>query len=152
MPTHYRGNTREVRALNAFIRFIRGAESLTALLARRLGEKGLTESQFSTLEALYHLGPMPQRELAKKLLKSSGNVTTVVDNLERQGLVRRRRNRDDRRFVTVNLTQKGSDLVKETFPGQLAAIQKILSCLTPAEQEELGRLSKRVGLSITDSP
>ena len=47
---------------------------------------------------LLHLGPMHQRELGRKLLKSSGNITLVVDNLEKRGLVRREREREDRRF------------------------------------------------------
>ena len=48
-------------------------------------EFGLTESQIGVLEALAHLGPLTQGELCRKILRSGSNVTTVVDNLERDG-------------------------------------------------------------------
>ena len=56
---------------------------------RHLSDHNLTISQFGVLEALYHLGPLSQRQLADKILRSSGNLTMVIDNLERDGLVRR---------------------------------------------------------------
>src|SRR5581483_7675273 len=100
MPTRYRGSDDEVRALNSYVKLIRAAESVTARLAPQVEAVGLTWSQFGALQALFHLGPMCQRELARKLLKSGGNITLVVDNLEKRGLARRERERQDRRFVT----------------------------------------------------
>ena len=78
---------------------------------RHLAGHHLTLSQFSVLEALYHLGPLGQRLLAKKVLRSSGNLTLVIDNLERDGLVRRERGTRDRRMVTVHLTEHGQALI-----------------------------------------
>ena len=51
----------------------------------------LTISQFGVLEALYHKGPLCQRDIAAKILKSTGNITMVIDNLEKRELVRRER-------------------------------------------------------------
>src|SRR5207249_1387917 len=82
-----------------------------------------------------------QRVLGDKLLMSGGNITTVVDNLERRGLVRRERRGDDRRHVTVHLTSEGRRLISRVFPGHVAAIVEAFSALTPAEQEQLGRLA-----------
>jgi MarR family transcriptional regulator, 2-MHQ and catechol-resistance regulon repressor len=146
MPTHYRGSDDEVRALNAYIKLIRGAESVTSRLAPGLEAAGLTTSQFGALEALFHRGPMCQRELGRKLLKSGGNVTLVVDNLEKRGLVRRERERRDRRFVTVHLTEEGQQLIAEYFPRHAAAIVEQMAVLTPSEQHELGRLCRKLGL------
>jgi MarR family 2-MHQ and catechol resistance regulon transcriptional repressor len=107
---------------------------------------GLTISQFETLEVLFHLGPMCQRELGEKILKSSGNMTMVIDNLEKRGLVKRQREGGDRRFVTVHLTEEGYRLINEILPRHVAAITEEMSFLTPSEQEELGRLCKLLGL------
>jgi MarR family 2-MHQ and catechol resistance regulon transcriptional repressor len=103
-------------------------------------------SQFGTLEALLHLGPLCQCDLSKKLLKSSGNVTMVVDNLEKRGLVERQREGEDRRFVTVHLTEEGRRLISEIFPDHVTAIVDEMSILTGPEQEELGRLCRKLGL------
>jgi MarR family 2-MHQ and catechol resistance regulon transcriptional repressor len=148
--TRYHGNQTEVRALNAYIKLTRAAESVSARLSNGLSEAGLTESQFGALEALYHLGPMNQRELGSKLLRSSGNVTMVVDNLEKSGLVRRERGVSDRRCVTVYLTTQGRRMIARLFPRHAAHIAAELSVLTPAEQDELGRLCRKLGRREVD--
>jgi MarR family 2-MHQ and catechol resistance regulon transcriptional repressor len=108
MGTRYKGTQKEIRALNAFINFMRAADSVSSRLSRLLAKHGLTMSQFGALEALYHLGPLTQNELGKKLLKTSGNITMVVDNLEKRTLVKRVRSPEDRRSVTVTLTKEGA--------------------------------------------
>lgn len=147
MGTHYKGTEREIRALDAYIKLLRATESVAARLSHQLrDENGLTISQFGALEALLHLGPMSQRDLGSKLLKSSGNITMVVDNLEKRNLVERRREGNDRRVVTVYLTPKGRQLIVEVFPRHATLISDELEILTPAEQEALGRLCRKLGL------
>src|SRR5262249_12648317 len=139
MATHYNGSERERRALGAFVKLVRAAESVNARLAGGIAGAGLTGSQFGALEALYHLGPPCQRELGEKLLKSTGNITMVVDNLEKRGLARRVRGTEDRRYVTVHLTEDGERLIRDIFPVHAAAVAAEMSRLTPEEQDELGR-------------
>ena len=149
MPTRYRGPAEEVRALDAFIKLMRGANSLSgALLPPLLKEFGLTDSQFGVLEALYHLGPLPQGQICQKILKSGSNVTTVVDNLERDHLVRRVRDDDDRRVQVVHLTDRGRELIARAFPAHARRITGAMSALTAAEQADLGRLCAKLGRAI----
>ena len=146
MATHYRGSKEEVGALNAYIKLLRAAESVTARLAHQLRADDLTMSQFGILEALLHLGPMSQRELGQKLLKTSGNITMVIDNLEKRGLAKRQRRAEDRRVITVHLTTDGRALIEETFPRHLKGIVAEMNRLTSEEQDTLGRLCRKVGL------
>lgn len=146
MGTHFKGQADEVRALDSYIKLVRAAESTSTRLHRRIARNGVTETQFGVLEALFHLGPLCQRELGKKLLKTSGNITLVIDNLEKRGLVRRERDRRDRRYVTVHLTEGGETLIRRIFPRHVAAVVGEMSALTAAEQEELGRLCRKLGL------
>ncbi len=147
MATHYVGTDEERRALDAFIKLRRAANTVGARANARTRLAKLTESQFGVLEALLYRGPMCQTDLAVKLLRSTGNLTTVIDNLERDGLVERRRGAGtDRRMVTVVLTDTGRRLIEEIFPGHVAAIVADLSVLTPDEQVELGRLCRKLGL------
>ena len=148
--THYKGRPAEVRALDAYIKLVRATSSVGARLARHLASAGLTPTQLGVLEALLHLGPLGQRVLGAKLLMSGANITMVVDNLERRDLVRRERGGDDRRSVTVHLTPDGRRLISKVFPEHAAAIAEAFSPLTAAEQDELARLTKKLGLGARD--
>ena len=76
MGTHYQGTKAETDALNAYIKLMRAAESVTAR-SHSVLPKDITLSQFGVLEALLHRGPLCQTELAGKLLKSGGNLRPV---------------------------------------------------------------------------
>ena len=145
MPTHYPGETDEVLALNTWIKLTRAVDSFGARLARKGTHDGLTPSQFGVLEALEHLGPLNQSEICGKLLKSGGNITLVIDNLEARGLVQRERSTDDRRVVTVSLTAAGKELIERFFPEHVRAIVEEMGVLTADEQETLGRLCRKLG-------
>lgn len=106
----------------------------------------LTVSQFGALESLYHLGPMCQTTLGSKLLRSGGNITMVVDNLEKRGLVHRQRDPEDRRMTVITLTKAGEDLISRVFPNHLEEIVHEMSALTPEEQEQLGSLCRKLGM------
>ena len=145
MPTKYKGAVKNIRALNAFINLMRSAESVMTRLQRRLDKDGVTAGQFGVLETLLHLGPLCQTMLGQKLLRTDGNVTMIVDNLEKRDLVRRLRIGEDRRFVSVNLTPRGKKLIGRIFPGHAAAIAEEMSVLSTREQEHLRRLCRKLG-------
>jgi MarR family 2-MHQ and catechol resistance regulon transcriptional repressor len=144
MGTHYQGTRHVVQALDTYIKLLRAAESVVARAHRRTN-CGLTVSQFGVLESLLHLGPLHQREIGTKLLKSGGNVTMVIDNLEKRGLVERRRDRKDRRFVTVHLTTAGRKTIAEIFPRHIESILEEMKPLSQAEQQTLAGLCRRLG-------
>jgi MarR family transcriptional regulator, 2-MHQ and catechol-resistance regulon repressor len=141
----YKGPATQVRALDAYIKLTRASETLAAALGRSLAREGLTTGQLGVLEALLHVGAMNERELGRKLLRSGGNVTTVLDNLERRGQIQRARSTEDRRCVTVRLTPKGRRFISGVFPGHAARIAAAMNVLSAAEQEELGRLCRKLG-------
>ncbi|MCJ7755282.1 MAG: hypothetical protein MUP13_12025, partial [Thermoanaerobaculales bacterium] len=74
METKYQGTPAETRALDTYIKLRRAVNALGLVEGKVMREAGLTESQFGALEALLHLGPLCQRELADKVLKSAGNM------------------------------------------------------------------------------
>jgi MarR family 2-MHQ and catechol resistance regulon transcriptional repressor len=149
MGTKYQGTKKEKQALDSFIKLVRAAQSVSGRVESPLSGIGLTVSQFGALEALFHLGPLNQKTLAAKILKSTGNITMVVDNLEKRGFAERVRDEEDRRNYSVRITSKGSELVRSFFPGHVARIVSEMGRLSRAEQEELGRLCKKVGLTTS---
>jgi MarR family 2-MHQ and catechol resistance regulon transcriptional repressor len=152
MPSHHRGSTRETLALTTYIQLVRAAESVSRRLLPGITAGTLTESQFGVLEALYHLGPMHQCDLAERILKTSGNMTVVIRNLERRALVRRSPAAGDRRFRLVQLTPSGARLIRRAFPAHAAAVASEMAVLSQAEQRMLGRLCRRVGLGRGPEP
>jgi len=150
MPTHYPGSRAEMRTLDTFIKLTRCTNSVLARLAERNSIADLTYSQFAVLEALYHLGHMTQGEISAKILKSGSNMTTVIDNLERDGLVRRERDAKDRRVIHVHLTEAGKEKIEAVLPGHVAALVEEFSVLSAGEQQSLGELCKKLGKGNSD--
>jgi MarR family transcriptional regulator, 2-MHQ and catechol-resistance regulon repressor len=145
MPTHYPGTPRERLALDTYIKLARAGAAVDARVNRPLAEHGLTVSQFGVLEALWHLGPLSQRQLGRKILKSSGNVTTVIDNLCRLGLVTRGADPGDRRVRRVALTDAGRRRVAEVLPDHVARVVRALAALDADEQATVARLLRKLG-------
>lgn len=145
MGTRYQGTAKEKRALDAYIKLRRAINTVSLKESTAIRAAGLSESQFGVLEALLHLGPLCQRELAGKILKSAANMTTVIDNLEGRGLVERRRDGSDRRVVTVNLTRAGEQLIRSALPSNVAVIVESLAVLNAREQLQLAALCRKLG-------
>jgi len=145
MPSHYQGSEEEVLALTTYIKLLRAAESVGSQLLQSGTFGCLTPSQFAVMEALYHLGTLRLGEVSTKLLKSNSNITLVIDNLEKQGWVRRQRDQDDRRTVHVSLTETGKALIQSLLPEHVTAIREMMKVLTPEEQATLGEICRRLG-------
>ena len=145
MPTHFVGPDEQKRALDTYIKLVRAAESVARRALSCVQEAGLTEGQFGVLEALHHLGPLKLCELARKHLRSPNNLTVIVNNLEKQGLVRRQRDSKDRRVIYVHLTDGGQATIAELFPRHAAAVAREMSLLNAEEQAALDGLLRRLG-------
>ncbi len=146
MGTHFQGSKKEKRTLNAFIKLMRATESINNRLNRHLADADLTASQFGVMEALWHLGPLNQKSLGEKLLKSGGNITLVIDNLEKCNFVQRHQDPSDRRAMLIHLTEKGKKFIESFFPKHLEQIKEEFAVLTEKEKEELARICKKLGL------
>ena len=134
-----------VRALTVYTQMMRSTNKVTEEMHQHLLERKITLSQFGVLEALFHLGPLCQKEIGEKILKTSGNMTMVIDNLEKQDLVIRMKDEEDRRKMTVVLTQKAYDLIEEIFPLHDRIAEDIFTILTDKELNTLSRLLKKIG-------
>ena len=151
MPTAHQGSPAEVAALDAYIKLMRATESVTARAHLPLAGN-LTLTQFGVLEALHHRGPLCAGEIAEKILKSAGNLTLVLANLERDGLVTRSRDREDARRWIIDHTPAGRKRISALFPRVASAITAQFAILSRAEQAMLGELCKKLGRGATPAP
>ncbi|MEE8479073.1 MAG: MarR family transcriptional regulator [Candidatus Neomarinimicrobiota bacterium] len=148
MGTNFKGNKEELLALNAWIKLTRANNSIWKKIKPSMVQYNLSTTQFSVLEVLLHLGSMSQKTIGEKLLRSSGNIVKVVDNLERDGLVLRKQNKKDRRANLIILTDMGHKVIKSIFQSHVKSIVESFSILNKEEQEELSHLCKKLGLGI----
>ncbi len=134
----------EERILRALRRITRALDLHSRQLA---GSFGLTGPQLVCLRALDALGPLTPSQLARHVDLSQATVTGIIDRLEASGLVARARNADDRRRVTVRLTDPGNELVKKAPSPLQDRFLVQLAGLPEAEQEQLlAALTRVVGM------
>ena len=136
-------------SLDGFVKFSRAWNSVQAALKREaVLPDSLGETAFGILEALYHRGPLCQNALGRKILKTKGRIAQTIDSLEKQGLVEKRTDPEDRRFFTVDLTPGGRELISGLFPRMEMAIEKVFSVLSREEKRELAHLCRKLGTGL----
>ena len=104
-------------------------------------------SDFVVLEMLLHKGPQKVNDIGRAIDLTSGAITAAVDRVEKQGLVVRTLDPNDRRARIVRLTPKGETLIRELFDSHVAAMERATSGLTASERSTLVALLKKLGLS-----
>jgi MarR family transcriptional regulator, 2-MHQ and catechol-resistance regulon repressor len=145
MSNHYQGTAEEILALDTYVKFARSLEAVKFRIVAKNTVGDLSGAQFGTLEMIYHLGPLNQKEIGQKLLMSKSNMVTVIDKLEKRGFVKRQRSAEDRRCVFVHLTEAGKECIEQILPVHVDAITEEMNRLTEDEQKELGRLCRKLG-------
>lgn len=125
----------------------KASRSVGAHAERSVARLDMGPSDFGVLETLLHKGPLPVNVIGRKVLLTSGSITTAVDRLEARGLVIRRDSADDRRARIVHLTPKGSALVRKAFAQHKRDMETVVSCLGKQEIETLARTLRKLGKS-----
>ena len=134
-------------ALAVYVKLLRAGRAVLARVEPLFAAAGLTPTQFGVLEAILHKGPLSQRELGRKVLTSAGNMTDLIDKLEGRGLVRRVRQKQDRRTVRVELSPAGRKLIEPLFVRHAADIAAVMAVLSRDELRELDTLLRKLGLA-----
>ena len=134
--------------------FLAGFDALAQAVRRARGangaDGGLTLSQYGLLEGLHDRRAARVQELAAAAGISASTATRILDALERRGIVRRTRSRQDRRAVAVSLTGRGEELLhveRDWLRGRQGAFY---ASLPPAEQELAPDLLLRLAALIDE--
>ena len=83
------------------------------------------------------------------MLVSGGNMTLVLDNIEKLGYIERMHSKEDRRAILIQLTTQGKNLFDEVFKNHAEHVTKLMSVLSVEEQKTLGELLKKLGLMVS---
>ena len=122
------------------------------LLLRRIGDTlmrcqdlifskyGLTTEQWGLLTAIKSRGPLRPSDLASILERTPNSMSMLIDRMVKAGLVKRTRDRKDRRVVTVTLTSKGETDIQPAVIAGWEFIHEVLSPLSDNEQRDLASM------------
>ena len=112
---------------------------------KALTAAGLTPQQFGVMIAIKNIKPpVTPTEVAKWLDRSTNSVSMIVDRMERDGLVRRRRDVRDRRSLRLVITKKGEEPFKQALGPAWELIEHVLSGLTSEERQILNELMDKM--------
>jgi MarR family 2-MHQ and catechol resistance regulon transcriptional repressor len=123
----------------------KAAQAVEAYAKGSIADLELCGSDFAVLEALLHRGPLLVNQIGRKVLLTSGSITSAVDRLEAKGLVERRAADDDRRARVVHLTQAGKKLITRVYAEHATDMERLASELSATERRTLINLLKKIG-------
>ncbi|WP_434121334.1 MarR family winged helix-turn-helix transcriptional regulator [Salinicoccus roseus] len=110
---------------------------------------GLNPTAFAVLELLYSKGPQQVQHIGEKVLISSSSITYVVNNLEREGYVKKEQYEADRRVSYVSLTGTGQSLMDKIFPEHAERLEQAADGLDSKEKAQLIELLKKLGKNVS---
>ena len=130
------------RALQALLR---AEATVRKRVAAELNREGVSPAGFSVLVVLTTAGGSAElKTLRRRLGWSKANATEVTATLQERGLVRRRRDREDRRRVVVDLTYSGRELVERLFPEHSDRVTQAFGALDETEKRSLAELCRKL--------
>jgi DNA-binding MarR family transcriptional regulator len=103
------------REQEAYLNLLRTADALETSVEAKLGEFGLTGTQYNALRILRGAGPegLPCSEIGERMITHDPDITRLLNRLESRGFVRRVRGKSDRRVIYGKITAAGLRLLKE---------------------------------------
>lgn len=129
------------------------ASAIDRSCALRLAEHNLSEGKFVVLFLLRDLAQgLAAHELATRAGVTRATITGLLDGLERDGFLARHSDIEDRRKVSVRLTEKGQTLADQLFDQHSQWIASLFSSLNGQERQLLSSLLQRVWQGLDIAP
>jgi MarR family 2-MHQ and catechol resistance regulon transcriptional repressor len=123
--------------MRVWIQMIKAFNAIRASELRLITRHGLTMNQFSVLEALYHRGDLTIGEITALIDSTPGNVTVVIKNLQKNGMVSVAPDTRDQRARVVSIASSGRELIGSMFADHA---QNLCDCFLPLNDQELQTL------------
>jgi DNA-binding MarR family transcriptional regulator len=115
---------------------------------------GLTDVQFNLLTLLYFQsgkeGGLSQAKISDMMLVNRANITSLVDRMEKAGLVARNAHKKDRRFNIVKLTAKGMNLFEKVEPIYIEQVRQVMSAVSHTRMKMLMGILEKVRETLRD--
>jgi len=134
--------------LSVWVRLIKAYNLILREARRSIGTR-LTLPQFDVMAQLARRPDgMTSVELSRHLLVSAGNLTGIVDRLEREGWVAREAHESDRRATRIRLTAAGRRRIASVLPRHARDIESLFRAIPRHEVEQLRELLGRLTAAL----
>jgi MarR family 2-MHQ and catechol resistance regulon transcriptional repressor len=127
------GRENRVDYYSAWLTVQNSARTVVKTSERYLARVGISVGEFLALRTLATSGPCSMVELAKEQFMSPPALTSIVDGLEKQGLVERVRSEEDRRVITIKITGKGEKTFTRAHVLYKQFFENVMHALTRQE-------------------
>jgi MarR family transcriptional regulator, organic hydroperoxide resistance regulator len=117
-------------------------------LSAGLAPLDLKLPHYEVMANIYRYHDLTQQELADRLLVGRSNLSMLLPELEKRGLVIRLPDESDRRVRRLRLTDTGKDLIVQAFEVQVRLIEDMMTVLTAEECDVMGDYMRRVGARL----
>lgn len=111
----------------SWIGVARACQLMQQAMTREISGLGIKPPHLDILVNLYRFEGISQQALARKLLVGRSNMSMLLPQLEKRGLIERRQDEKDKRVLRLSLTQSGRRLTEEAMAIQTALIERTLS-------------------------
>ncbi len=136
-------------AINAYTTIRRTHDKLHRHVSKKLEKWQLSVPKYGVIRQLYNHESLTLSEISQKIFSGNSNVTTLIDRMERDGLVERVEGGNDRRVKRIRLTEKGLALAPKVVSEYRGFLhQTMMNCLTHEEQQTLTDLLYKVMESV----
>lgn len=137
-------------AIDVYVKLRRTADAVSRYVETELSQWGVTTAQYGVLLHLMKGKPLSLTDLSALIFRTNSTLTSLVDRLERDGLVARAAHVNDRRVTTVELTTKGRELLMEIRRHHRPFLAGMMSCLSPQELTEFGELLSKIEQKVEE--
>jgi len=128
----------------------RAARSMKRALDAKLSQYAITSTQYVVLEKLWETDGLSLTELGKSLDFDGTTITGISDRMERDGLVVRKRQTDDRRVINIFLTDKGKKLKGKLANCASDVNSAALGSLSETERAQIGTVLEKIWETMTN--
>lgn len=132
------------KAMKTWIQLFRSFNKIRAKESLYINSFDLTMNQFQVLEVLYHRGDLSVGAITTLTMSTPGNVTVVVRNLKRDGLISSISDIRDKRSSILSITQNGKDIIEKLFPTHAKNLESYFEALDDDEMETLFTLLRKL--------
>ncbi len=112
-------------------------DKVKKIKSNSLKESKLTIPQITVLEVVKRKGAIPLKVIGEELKVTGANITCIVDNLEKEKLIKRSSSKKDRRVILAELTEEGEKRVNQIFPNFNKKMDEVFNNLDNNEKHQL---------------
>ncbi|PLX69391.1 MAG: MarR family transcriptional regulator [Denitrovibrio sp.] len=134
----------DIQNMKLVFAIYKGMKAMRKQESEKILEAGVTFPQFEVLVVVYHFNGITVNGIIERTLSTIGNISFVISNLIKDGMLKSESCKNDKRSKIISLTEKGQDFMDDFFPKHLKNLEDIFSIYNHEEKEIIVNLLKRL--------